>query len=233
MFELESEEKIKQSVISILGYDPFSQFSDEINVPLYEKTGVFRFIENRKTDDYAPVRGTCAYNRFVDVMEAKNMPKLRHWNLDYAGESNQFRINVSNSINVANKNFNLAKKAIIRKNYTDAFAYLDIALKNCPDDYYNIYNIKFYYATLLSRFKSVDYKLLAYRYYNNIDDKFRYFKNKEVYLLNKSFVAYDLSFTYLEFIDEAIYCFNKYLEVKGENEDIKYLLNTLYMRKLK
>jgi hypothetical protein len=74
---------------------------------------------------------------------------------------------------------------------------------------------------------------LAYRYYNNIDDKFRYFKNKEVYLLNKSFVAYDLSFTYLEFIDEAIYCFNKYLEVKGENEDIKYLLNTLYMRKLK
>ena len=98
-------------------------------------------------------------------------------------------------------------------------------------DYYNIYNIKFYYATLLSKFKSIDYKLLAYEYYNDIEDKFRYFKNKEVYLLNKACLAYDLSFYYMDFVDEAIYYLNKYLEHR-KNEDIQYLLNSLYMKKL-
>lgn len=232
MFELEDEEKIKQSVISILGYDPFTDLDDEINVPLYEKTGLFRYVDNHK-DDNGVIRGISGFNRFVNVMEAKNMPKLHHRNLNYVGDNNQFQINVSNSINLANDNFNQAKKAIIGKNYSDAFVFLDIALKNCPADYYNIYNIKFYYATLLSKFKSPDYKLLAFKYCNNIEDKFRYFKNKEVYLLNKACIAYDLSFYYLNFIDEAIYYFNKYLEVKGEDEDIRYLLNSLYLRKLK
>jgi hypothetical protein len=140
---------------------------------------------------------------------------------------------VSNSINVANENFNLAKKAIVRKKYSDAFVFLDNALKSCPADYYNAYNIKFYYATLLSKFKSREYKLLAYRYCNGIEDKFRYFKNKEVYLLNKACIAYDLSFYYLNFIDEAIDCFNKYLEHTGKNQDIQYLLKDLNMRKMK
>jgi hypothetical protein len=85
----------------------------------------------------------------------------------------------------------------------------------------------------LSKFKSREYKLLAFRYCRDIEDKFRYFKNKEVYLLNKACIAYDLSFYYLNFIDEAIHCFNKYLEFSGKNEDIQYLLNGLYMRKLK
>ncbi|SDA49081.1 tetratricopeptide repeat protein [Methanobrevibacter millerae] len=231
MFELEDEEKIKQSVISILGYDPFVDLDDEINVPLYEKTGLFRYIDDHKADN-GVIRGISGFNRFVNVMEAKNMPKLCSRNLNYAEGNAQFQINVSNSINVANDNFNQAKKAIVGKNYSDAFVFLDIALENCPADYYNIYNIKFYYATLLSKFKSPDYKLLAFKYCNNIEDKFRYFKNKEVYLLNKACIAYDLSFHYLNFIDEAIYYFNKYLEVKGGNEDIQYLLNSLYLRKL-
>lgn len=232
MFELEDEEKIKQSVISILGYDPFEDLDDEINVPLYEKTGLFRYVDSHKKDNNI-IRGISGFNRFVNVMEAKNMSKLHHRNLNYANDNSQFQINVSNSINVANDNFNQAKKAIIAKDYSDALVYLDIALKNCPADYYNIYNIKFYYATLLSKFKSRDYKLLAFKYCNNIEDKFRYFKNKEVYLLNKACMAYDLSFYYLNFIDEAIYYFNKYLEVKGDDEDIQYLLNSLYLRKLK
>lgn len=232
MFELEDEEKIKQSVISILGYDPFEDLDDEINVPLYEKTGLFRYVDSHKKDNNI-IRGISGFNRFVNVMEAKNMSKLHHRNLNYANDNSQFQINVSNSINVANDNFNQAKKAIIAKDYSDALVYLDIALKNCPADYYNIYNIKFYYATLLSKFKSRDYKLLAFKYCNNIEDKFRYFKNKEVYLLNKACIAYDLSFYYLNFIDEAIYYFNKYLEVKGDDEDIQYLLNSLYLRKLK
>ena len=232
MFELEDEEKIKQSVISILGYDPFEDLDDEINVPLYEKTGLFRYVDSHKKDNNI-IRGISGFNRFVNVMEAKNMSKLHHRNLNYANDNFQFQINVSNSINVANDNFNQAKKAIIAKDYSDALVYLDIALKNCPADYYNIYNIKFYYATLLSKFKSRDYKLLAFKYCNNIEDKFRYFKNKEVYLLNKACMAYDLSFYYLNFIDEAIYYFNKYLEVKGDDEDIQYLLNSLYLRKLK
>lgn len=232
MFELEDEEKIKQSVISILGYDPFEDLDDEINVPLYEKTGLFRYVDSHKKDNDI-IRGISGFNRFVNVMEAKNMSKLHHRNLNYANDNSQFQINVSNSINVANDNFNQAKKSIIAKDYSDALVYLDIALKNCPADYYNIYNIKFYYATLLSKFKSRDYKLLAFKYCNNIEDKFRYFKNKEVYLLNKACIAYDLSFYYLNFIDEAIYYFNKYLEVKGDDEDIQYLLNSLYLRKLK
>lgn len=233
MFELEDEEKIKKSVISILGYDPFKGLDGEVDVPLYEKTGLFRYIDNHKTDDNVLIRGISGFNRFVGIMEAKNMPKLQHRTLNYAGQNSQFQINASNSINIANENFNLAKKAIVRKNYADAFVFLDNALKNCPADYYNIYNIKFYYATLLSKFKSREYKLLAYRYCRDIEDKFRYFKNKEVYLLNKACIAYDLSFYYLNFIDEAIHCFNKYLEFSGKNEDIQYLLNGLYMRKLK
>lgn len=232
MFELEDEEKIKQSVISILGYDPFEDVDDEISIPLYEKTGLFRYVDSHKKDNNI-IRGISGFNHFVNVMEAKNMSKLHHRNLNYARDNSQFQINVSNSINVANDNFNQAKKAIIAKDYSDALAYLNIALKNCPADYYNIYNIKFYYATLLSKFKSRDYKLLAFKYCNNIEDKFRYFKNKEVYLLNKACIAYDLSFYYLNFIDEAIYYFNKYLEVKGDDEDIQYLLNSLYLRKLK
>lgn len=232
MFELEDEAKIKQSVISILGYDPFEDVDDEISIPLYEKTGLFRYVDSHKKDNNI-IRGISGFNRFVNVMEAKNMSKLHHRNLNYARDNSQFQINVSNSINVANDNFNQAKKAIIAKDYSDALAYLNIALKNCPADYYNIYNIKFYYATLLSKFKSRDYKLLAFKYCNNIEDKFRYFKNKEVYLLNKACIAYDLSFYYLNFIDEAIYYFNKYLEVKGDDEDIQYLLNSLYLRKLK
>ena len=104
---------------------------------------------------------------------------------------------------------------------------MDNALKNCPADYYNIYNIKFYYATLLSKFKSRDYKLLAYRYFDDIEDKFRYFKNRDVYLLNKACVAYDLSFYYLNFIENAVYYLNKYMELYGKNEDIEYLLSNL------
>jgi Flp pilus assembly protein TadD len=233
MFELEDEEKIKKSVISILGYDPFKDLDGDVDVPLYEKTGLFKFIENKKTENNTSIRGISGFNRLVNIMEAKNMPKLQHRNLNYAHQNSQFQINVSNSINVANENFNLAKKAIVRKNYSDAFVFLDNALKSCPADYYNIYNIKFYYATLLSKFKSRDYKLLAFRYCNDIEDKFRYFKNKEVYLLNKACIAYDLSFYYLNFIDEAINCFNKYSQYSGKNEDIQYLVNSLYMRKLK
>lgn len=233
MFELEDEEKIKKSVVSILGYDPFKNLDGEIDVPLYEKTGLFKYIDNNKTKDTTPIRGISGFNRFVDIMEAKNMPKLQHRTLNYAGQNAQYQINVSNSINVANENFNLSKKAIVRKNYSDAFVLLDNALKSCPADYYNIYNIKFYYATLLSKFKSREYKLLAYRYCNDIEDKFRYFKNKEVYLLNKACIAYDLSFYYLNFIDEAIKCFNKYLEHTGKNPDIQYLLKDLNMRKMK
>lgn len=232
MFELESPEKIKQSVISIMGYDPFVKLDDEINISLYEKTGLFKFIDNHKTDDNAPVHGLGAFNRFVDVMESKNIRRLHHNNLQYTQKSTQYYNNTSNSINIANNHFNQAKKAIVRKNYHDAFVFLDIALNNCPADYYNIYNIKFYYAVLLSKFKSLDYKILAYKYCNSIESKYGYFKNKDVYLLNKACLAYDLSFYYRQFIDEAIYYFKKYLEVKGENEDIKYLLNTLYKMKL-
>lgn len=232
MFELEDEQSIKQSVISILGYDPFRELDGEVDVPLYEKTGLFKYIDSHRDDD-VQLRGICGFNRFVDIIEAKNMPKLQHRNLNYASQSKQFQINASNSINIANDSFNKAKKAIVRKNYSDALILLDNALKNCPADYYNVYNIKFYYATLLSKFKSWDYKLLAFRYCGDIEDKFRYFKNKEVYLLNKACIAYDLSFYYLNFIDEAIYCFNQYLEYSGKNEDIQYLLDGLYMRKLK
>lgn len=233
MFELEDEEKIKESVVSILGYNPFKDFDDEINIPLYEKTGLFKFIDSHKTKDNSQIRGVSTFNRFVDIMEAKNMPKLQHRNLNYASQNSQFQINLSENINLANDNFSLAKKAIVRSNHSDAFIFLDNAVKYCPDNYYNIYNIKFYYATLLSKFKSRDYKLLAYRYYNDIGDKIRYFKNKEVYLLNKACVAYDLSFYYTDFIDEAIYYFDRYIECSGKNEDIQYLLNSLYMRKLK
>ncbi|MBR6024463.1 MAG: hypothetical protein IK044_05900 [Methanobrevibacter sp.] len=233
MFELESEDKIKESVISILGYDPFEQLEGEIDIPLYEKTGLFKFIDDNKTDNYNPIYGISAFNRFVNIMEARNVHKFSKRNINYARQSNEFQINVSNSINVANQNFNQAKKAIVRENYHDAFVFLDIALKNCPTDYYNIYNIKFYFAALLSKFKSPDYKLLAYRYCNNISGSLRYFRNKDVYFLNKACIAYDLSFYYPEFVDEAIYCFKKYLEYKGANEDIDYLLKSLYMMKLK
>lgn len=233
MFELESEEKIKESVISILGYDPFKGLDGEIDVPLYEKTGLFKFIDTHKNKTNSQIRGISAFNRFVDIMEAKNMPKLQHRNLNYAGQNSQFQINASDSINIANENFNRAKRAIVRKDYSDAFVLLDNALKSCPAGYYNIYNIKFYYATLLSKFKSRDYKLLAYRHYRDIGDKIRYFKNREVYLLNKACIAYDLSFYYTDFIDEAIHCFEKYMECRGKNEDIQYLINSLNMRKMK
>ncbi|WP_462316438.1 hypothetical protein [Methanobrevibacter sp.] len=233
MFELESEEKIKQSVISILGYDPFKALEEDIDIPLYEKTGIFKFIENNKNDNYSMIHGLTSFNRFVDIMDAKNIKRFSQRNLSYAHKSNEFRINVSNSIDLANTNFTHAKRAIVNKDYHDAFVFLDIALKNCPADYYNIYNIKFYYATLLSRFKSLDYRILAYRYYEDIGDRARYFKNREVYLLNKACVAYELSFHYLRFVDDAIYCFNKYLEYTGDNEDIRYLLNSLYKRKMK
>ena len=233
MYELEDEEKIKASVISILGHDPFAQLDGEINIPLYEKTGLFKFIDNHKNDSYGQITGISVFNRFVDVMEAKNMPKFKHRNLDYAYQNNQFQINRSDSINLANNSFNQAKRVIVQKNYTEAFVLLDNALKNCPADYYNIYNIKFYYATLLSKFKSRDYKLLAYRYFDDIEDKFRYFKNRDVYLLNKACVAYDLSFYYLNFIENAVYYLNKYMELYGKNEDIEYLLNSLYMRKIR
>ena len=233
MFELESEEKIKQSVISILGYDPFKELDEDVDIPLYEKTGLFKFIDNNKSENYDMIHGLASFNRFVDIMEAKNIKKFSQKNLSYAHKSNEFRINASNSIDLANRNFSQAKKAIVNKNYHDAFVFLDTALKNCPADYYNMYNIKFYYATLLSKFKSADYKILAYRYYEDIGDKARYFKNKDVYLLNKACVAYELSFSYLRFVDEAIYYLNKYLEYKGDNEDIRYLLNSLYKRKMK
>lgn len=233
MFELEDEEKIKDSVIAIVGYDPFKGLDSDVDVPLYEKTGLFRYIDRRKTQNNDPVRGVSGHNRFVDIMEHKNMPKLQHRNLNYAADRKQYQLNASNSINVANDSFNNAKRAIVKKNYSDAFVFLDNALKSCPADYYNSYNIRFYYATLLSKFKSRDYKLLAYRHYSDIEDKLKYFKNKEVFLLNKGCVAYDLSFYYLDFIDEATYYLNKYLEVCGKNEDIQYLLDSLYMRKMK
>ena len=110
---------------------------------------------------------------------------------------------------------------------------MDIALKNCPSDYYNFYNIKFYYATLLSKFKATDNKVLAYAYYDEIENKMAYFKNKDIYILNKANLAYDLSFSYPKLISDSIRYYEDYLKIHPDDESVQYLLNSQYVYRLK
>ena len=233
MFELESVENLKGSVTSILGHDPFPKKDDEISIPLYRNYGLSKFVEEYANDAYRRIWGVSGFNRFADILNPMARRNFTRRKLDYGHPDSTYYSNAMNNVKFANANFNQAKKAIAEKDYQYAFGCLDIALKNCPSDYYNYYNIKFYYATLLSRFKATDNKILAYRYYNELEGKIGSFKDREVYLLNKANLAYDLSFSYPQFADEAIRCYRQYLDIRPEDESVQYLLNSLYVYKLK
>lgn len=233
MFELESIENLKRSIASMLGYDPFPKSEDKISIPLYRNYGLSKFIEDYSNDNYRRIWGVSGFNRFCDILKPMGRRNFTHRKLDYGHPDSTYYSNAMNNVKLANANFNQAKKAIAKKDYQYAFGCLDIALKDCPSDYYNIYNIKFYYATLLSRFKATDNKILAYKYYDEIENKVGSFKNKEIYLLNKANLAYDLSFSYPQFVDESIYYYRQYLNVHPDDESVQYLLNSQYVYKLK
>ena len=233
MFELESVENLKKSIISMLGYDPFPKKDDEIYIPLYRNYGLSKFIEDYANDSYRRIWGVSGFNRFAEILKPMGRRNFAHRKLNYGQPDSSYYANALNGVKLANSHFNQAKNAINEKDYQYAFGCLDIALKNCPSDYYNLYNIKFYYATLLSKFKATDNKVLAYRYYDEIENKIGYFKNREIYILNKANLAYDLSFNYPQFVDESINYYKQYLEIHPDDESIQYLLNSQYAYKFK
>ena len=233
MFELESVENLKKSIISMVGYDPFPKNDDKISVPLYRNYGLSKFIEEYSNDRYRRVWGVSGFNRFAEILKPMGRRNFTHRKLNYGQPDSGYYSNAMNNVKFANTHFNQAKKAISEKNYQYAFGCLDIALKNCPSDYYNFYNIKFYYATLLSKFKATDNKVLAYAYYDEIEDKMAYFKNKDIYILNKANLAYDLSFSYPKLINDSIRYYEDYLKIHPDDESVQYLLNSQYVYRLK
>ena len=213
MFELESLDSLKGKIISLKGSNPFPPFENSLNIPYYVATlndHVNRYI--KRNHMIAP--NVSKFNILADII-VQNSNNRNHFNMHNTRRLNLITIHANKSR--AKKYFRFGKKLINEKN-EKGISFLEEALNVYPKEDMMRYNIKFYLATVLSKF---GYLKRAFHYYVDLKNSGLNLENFDVFLLNFANICYDLGYYY-----DAIEYYDKFLRFNPDCEVVKILKNS-------
>lgn len=223
IFEIESLDNLKEQVISSNPNISFPEVDISVDIPLYYKSPLAKFIDKYATEDYQRIKNVSKFNEFCSIMPPINRSNFIRIIGTYSN-SHSYQKNKSK----ANKFFNLSREFFENENFKDGYYYLMMALEFCPSDYYNIINMKFYLACFFSKLKGFESKYNAYKQFSYLIKFVGHFNsNIDIFVLNMANLCYDLSFYDPSFVDLAIDNYYNYLKSYPDNEEVIYLLRSL------
>ena len=223
IFAIDSIENLKEQVISTNPKISFPEPDLSVDIPLYYRSPLAKFVDKHATDDYQRIKNVSQYNEYCLIMPPIDRSKFIRITGSYGSDRASYYRNKSK----ANNFFNESRKLLDDENIKDGFYYLRLALRLCPPDYYNILNMRFYYANFLSKLNGFDYKYEAYKLFSSLKKFVGLYKNVDVFILNMANLCYDLSFYHTDFIDPAIGLYYDYLKNHPSSEEVIYLLRSL------
>lgn len=214
MFEVESLDSLRDKIISSIEYNPFPSLEKELNIPYYVVT-LKDYVERHIKRGYIKLPTVSKFNILTEI-SIPNYINKTNFNLN----RNFFRsnsISIHENKNKAKKYFRYGKYLISEKN-EDGIQFLKDALDLYPKEDVMKFNIKFYLATVLSKFGFYDE---AFHYYMQLRNSRLDLENFDIFSLNFANLCYDLGYYF-----DAIDYYDRYLRINPDCEVVRILKNS-------
>lgn len=215
MFDVyDSLDPLKDKIISEKGFNPFPSLETNLNIPYYVVT-LREHVNNHIKRGYINIPNVSEFNILTEITVQNSNKK------DYFNKTRRIfganPISIHENKNKAKKLFKHGKYLISEKN-EQGIKFLEEALDLYPKDDFMMYNIKFYLATVLSKF---GYLERAFHYYMELKNSQLDLKNFDIFLLNFANIHYDF-----EYYFDAIHYYDMYLKINPNCETVKILKNS-------
>ena len=177
-FDLESIDVLKNEVISLNNQVVFPDLDTSVNVPLYVKSPLGKFIFDNMTSEYDMIANLSQFNRFATILDSMHQDefiyKFLKVNPNSINKKRYYYRGISQKKSVKHyNNFVRDINSHVKPKWNDIVK----AYKACPKIFYNIVNIEFFIAIYLSKYGSFENKIDSFEYFTELIDNIDYYKN--------------------------------------------------------